>query len=251
LERPILFYDPISEPSRAVQWFALEASIELELRYTWLTRNQHRSVAFAAVNARRQVPALLDGEFALSEATAIIRYLAEIAKADPAWLGATPRERARVDLLLSWYHTNLRLRSTLEYFLPVLLMPCFGARRPGQDRVAQLRERAREAFAGLEELLGDAPFLGGDRPRVSDLLFASELYALDCDPERAAVLDGFDGVRRWAERLRARPGYAPTHTGWNAVVPLIAARLRDGAPAGAGAAWVAEACESALGLPPG
>jgi len=251
MQRPILFYDPISEPSRAVQWFALEAGVPLELRYTWLTRNHHRSAEFAAVNPRRQVPALLDGEFALSEATAIIRYLAETAKVDPAWLGTTVRERARMDLLLSWYHTNLRLRSTLEYFLPVLLMPCFGARRPAPDRVAQLRERAREALAGLEELLGDAPFLGGERPRVPDLLFASELYALDCDPDLAAVLDGFAGVRAWGERLRASPGYAATHAGWNAVVPLIAARLRDGAPAGAGAAWVAETCERGLGLPPG
>ena len=247
--RPTLFCDPISEPSRAVQWFALEAGIELELRYTWLTRNQHRSAAFAAVNPRRQVPALLDGDFALSEATAIIRYLAEVAKADPVWLGETTRARARVDLLLSWYHTNLRLRSTLEYFLPVLLVPCIGGPRLAQERVAQLRERAREALAGLEELLGGAPFLGGDRPRVPDLLFASELYALDCDPELPALLDGLGGVRGWAERLRARSGYAPTHAGWNAVAPLIAARLRDGVSAGAGAAWIADVCESALGIP--
>lgn len=243
---PILFYDPISEPSRAVQWFALEAGARLELRYTWLTRNEHRSAAFAAVNPRQQVPALLDGEFALSEATAIIRYLAETAKVDPAWLGASLRERARVDLLLSWYHTNLRLRSTLEYFLPVLLMPSFGARRPSPDRVAQLRQRAREALAGLEQLLGDAPFLGGERPCVPDLLFASELYALVCDPELAAVLDGFAGVRRWGERLRARPGYAVTHAGWKAIAPLIAARLRDGVREGAGTEWVAATCESVI-----
>ena len=250
MANPILFYDPISEPSRAVQWFALEAGVPLEIRYIWLTRNDHRSPEFAAVNPRRQVPALLDGDFALSEATAIMRYLAETARIEPAWLGETTRERARVDLLLSWYHTNLRLRSTLEYFLPVLLVPSFGAPRPGAERVTQLRQRARDALAGLEELLGSEPFLGGQRPRAPDLLFASELYALDCDPDLAAVLDGFAGVRRWADRLRERSGYTATHRAWNAVVPLIVARLRDGAPPGAGAAWIADACESALGLPP-
>ncbi len=250
MAKPILFYDPISEPSRAVQWFALEAGVPLEIRYTWLVRNDHRSPEFTAVNPRRQVPALLDGDFALSEATAIIRYLAETARVDPVWLGETTRERARVDLLFSWYHTNLRLRSTLEYFLPVLLVPCFGAPRPAPERVTQLRQRAREAIAGVEELLGGAPFLGGQRPHAPDLLFASELYALDCDPDLAEVLDGFAGVRCWSDRLQELSGYATVHQGWNAVLPMITARLKDGVPARAGAAWIADACESALGLPP-
>ena len=264
---PILFIDPISEPSRAVHWFALEAGVPLELRYVWLTRNQHQSAVFAAVNPRRQVPALLDGDFALSEGTAILRYLAATAGADPArprkrprsepqasearapaevWLGKTPRERARVDQLFSWYHTNLRLRSTLEYFLPALLVPSFGAPRPAPERIAKLRERARQSLEGMEELLAGRPYFGGEQPRASDLLLAAELYALDCDPTRAGLLEGLHGVSAWERRMRGLPGYAPTHAGWNAVVPMILARLRDGAPAGSGAAWIADACERAI-----
>jgi glutathione S-transferase len=247
VQRPILFHDPISEPSRAVQWFAREAGIPLELRCVFLTRNEHRTPGFAAVNPRRQVPALLDGDFALSEATAIIRYLAATAGADPVWLGKTPRERARVDLIFSWYHTNLRLRSTLEYFLPALLLPSFGAPRPAPERIAKLRERTREALAGMEDLLGGQAFFGGERPRASDLLLAAEFTALDCDPERDAMLEGLPGVCAWEQRLRKLPGYAPSHAGWNAVVPLILARLRNGVPGAAGAEWVADACERALG----
>jgi glutathione S-transferase len=245
--KPILFYDPISEPSRAVQWFALEAGVPLQIRYLWLTRNQHQGPEFAAVNPRRQVPALLDGDFALSEATAIIRYLAASAGVDPVWLGKTPRERARVDQLFSWYHTNLRLRSTLEYFLPALLVPSFGAPRPAPERMAKLRERARESLAGLEGFLAGAPYLGGEQPRACDLLLAAEFYALDCDPDRAALLEGLPDVCAWEQRMRGMSGYAPTHKGWNAVAPLVLARLRDGVPAGSGgAAWVADACERAI-----
>jgi glutathione S-transferase len=245
--KPVLFYDPISEPSRAVQWFALEAGVPLEIRYVWLTRNQHQSPEFAGVNPRRQVPALLDGDFALSEATAIVRYLAASAGVDPVWLGDTPRERARVDQLFSWYHTNLRLRSTLEYFLPVLLVPSFGAPRPAPERIAKLRERVRESLAGLEGFLAGEPYLGGKQPRASDLLLAAEFYALDCDPERAGLLEGFPDLCAWEQRMRGLSGYKPTHAGWNAVAPLVLARLRDGVPAGSGgAAWVADACERAI-----
>lgn len=42
MERPVLYHDPTSEPSRAVHWFALEAGIELDIEYTWLTRGEHR-----------------------------------------------------------------------------------------------------------------------------------------------------------------------------------------------------------------
>src|SRR5262245_18781605 len=243
---PILFVDPISEPSRAVHWFAVEAGIPLETRRVWLTRNEQHSPAFAAVNPRRQVPALLDGDFALSEGTAILRYLAATAGADPVWLGKTPREQARVDQIFSWYHTNLRLRSTLEYFLPALLVPSFGAPRPAPERLAKLRERARQSLEGMEELLAGSSWFGGEQPRASDLLLAAELYALDCDPDRSGLLEGLRGVCAWDQRMRGLPGYAPTHAGWNAVVPMILARLRDGAPAGSGAAWIADACERVI-----
>ena len=47
MEKPILFYDPISEPSRAVQWFALEGRRPLEIRYTGSRAQRHRSPEFA------------------------------------------------------------------------------------------------------------------------------------------------------------------------------------------------------------
>ena len=119
-----LFYDPTSEPCRAVHWFTLEAEIPVKLAYTWLTRDDHLKPALRAVNPRHQVPALRDGDFCLSEATAIMAYLAETAGQHEIWFGANARDRARVNLLLSWYHINPRQVLT-DHYLPVLLLPAY------------------------------------------------------------------------------------------------------------------------------
>jgi glutathione S-transferase len=75
---PLLFHDPTSEPSRAVHWFCLEAGIQVEVRHIFLTHNDHLRPDFLAINPHHQVPALVHDTLRLSEATAIMRYLAEI-----------------------------------------------------------------------------------------------------------------------------------------------------------------------------
>ncbi len=244
---PLLFHDPTSEPSRAVRWFALEASIPLRLRYIWLTRNEHLGAELLAVNPRHQVPALQHGAFCLSEATAIIRYLAEIAGDGGRWLGNTAHGRARINQLLSWYHTNLRLRGTLEYFLPVLLAPSYlGQTAPPRDRVVTLRGRVRETLDRIEQFLETGPFLAGDRITAPDLMFASEIFALDCDPDREDYLADLPRLSSWLDRLRALRSYGISHRPWNAVVPIVRQRLTDGVAPGCDPGWVADLCEQML-----
>ena len=249
---PILFHDPTSEPSRAVHWFALEASIPLRLRYIWLARNEHHGQELLAVNPRRQVPALRHGEFCLSEATAIIRYLAEIAGESARWLGETVRERARINQLLSWYHTNLRRRGTLEYFLPVLLAPGYlGEAAPPRDQADVLRSHLRAALQQVEEFLEPGQFLGGDRVMVPDLLFASDIFAFDCDPDRELYFADLPRVLSWLDRLRSLGDYETSHRAWNAVAPLVRQRLKNGVAPGSDPGWVAGTCEQVLGTSDG
>jgi glutathione S-transferase len=244
---PILFHDPTSEPSRAVHWFTLEAGITVAVRHIWLSRGQHLSPEFLLINPRHQVPAFREADFCLSEATAIIRYLAETHRAGAHWLGGTARERARVNQLLSWYHTNLRKKATLEYFLPVLLAPAYrGQPRPSDEVVRQLRHHLRAALEQVDEFLGSGPFLGATYLTVPDLLFASEIFALDCDHERDVYLTGLTRVVNWLDRLRGLGSYASSHGPWNAVVPMMQKKLRDGVASGSDPSWVADAAEAAI-----
>jgi glutathione S-transferase len=244
---PTLFHDPTSEPSRAVHWFALEAGVPIGLRYTWLTRGEHWGKELLAVNPRHQLPALRHGDFALSEATAIMRYLAEIGGVTDRWFGGPPRERARIEQLHSWYHTNLRLHGTLEYFLPVLLGPGYlGEAAPSGSQVDVLRRRLREVLEEVERFLEDGPYLAGERIAAPDFLFGADIFAFDCDPDRERYMAGLPRVSAWLDRLMELESWGMSHLAWNAVAPVVRQRLTEGvAPCDPG--WVAEVCERVLG----
>jgi glutathione S-transferase len=252
-EEAVLFHDPTSEPSRAVHWFALEAGIQLRLRHTWLTRNEHRGAELLQVNPRHQVPALRHGSFNLSEATAIIRYLAENhgAECEKEWLGRTIRERAEVNLRLSWHHSNVRRKVTLDYFLPVLLAPAYrGTPRPEPATREKLRRAFRECLDQLEGLLGGRSFVALDRMTVADVLIAVDLYALDADPERDGAFLHVPAVSAWLERLRKRRAHVDSHHLWNAVAVAMRKRLLHPVSGPADPGWIAALCEARMAQRP-
>lgn len=246
MNAPTLYTDPTSEPCRAVHWFCLEADIAIEIRHVWLARGEHHEAGFLALNPRHQVPVLQDGEFILSEASAIIRYLAETAGVD-AWFGMDRFSRARCNQLLSWHHTNLRLKATLNYFLPVLLRPAYlGADPPSPHEVLSLRVALRETLLQLQQFLGSRRFLGGEEPSVADLVIAADYFALDCDPAREEYASDLESLQAWVARLRLREAYRQSHRAWTAVAQEMRALLLHGRTHGSSPAWVATLCEETL-----
>lgn len=239
-----LFHDPTSEPSRAVHWFALEVGIDIELELTWLTRGEHRSPEYLEINPAHQVPVLRHGEFCLPEASAIMVYLAELAACTQSWLGESVTERANTHRFMSWHHTNTRKSITLDYALPVLLMPAYkGDPPPGAEKTAQLQDNIRGSLALLEGFLaGHGGFLGGTNPSIADLFIASDIFVLDADPVRDELIDPFTAVRHWLESLRKRPACTSSLAPWNAVTHRIRELLMNKEESERDPAWVAEFC---------
>jgi glutathione S-transferase len=147
-------------------------------------------------------------------------------------------------MLLSWCHTNLRLKVTLNYFLPVLLGPAYvAAPRPDPATVLRFRESFAETLRQLNSFLASQPFLAGPQATVPDLLYAADLCALDTDEEREAYLAPHEQLVSWLTRMRELPHFDTVHRQWNAVVPLIKDRLAGHSMATADPSWVADVCE--------
>src|SRR4029079_17101653 len=77
-ENPLkLYYHPVSTTCRPIMLFAAESGIKLDLALVDLFTGAHYKPDFLAVNPSPQVPVLDDGDFRLTESSAILKYLAE------------------------------------------------------------------------------------------------------------------------------------------------------------------------------
>jgi glutathione S-transferase len=68
---------------------------------------------------------------------------------------------------------------------------------------------ARTCIGELDRLLGDQPFLAGDRLSIADVMLAPQLDFFAATPEGRALLPG-TRVAGWLERMNARPSMRAT-----------------------------------------
>lgn len=100
-----LYYHPASTTSRIVQLFALDQGIALDYQVVDLFTGEHLKPDFARINPNCLVPVLEDGDFRLTECSAILKYLA-----DKVGSPAYPKElkaRARVHEMMDWFNSNI------------------------------------------------------------------------------------------------------------------------------------------------
>ncbi|MDY0835936.1 MULTISPECIES: glutathione transferase [unclassified Pseudomonas] len=96
-----------------------EKGLEFELLTLNLDTAENQTEAFAQLSLTGRVPTLVQGEFALSESSAITEYLEEVFPQVPVY-PAEPRQRARARQVQAWLRSDLmpirQERSTLVVF---------------------------------------------------------------------------------------------------------------------------------------
>ncbi len=68
-----LYFHPVSTVSRPVMLFASDNGIALDTQVVDLTKGEHLQDAYGAINPSRLVPVLKDGDFRLTESSAILK----------------------------------------------------------------------------------------------------------------------------------------------------------------------------------
>ena len=198
-----------SPNSRRVRIFLAEKGICASLVPVDLGEKEQFSEAYARINPRRVVPALVlrDGT-AIGEVPAILRYLEESYPRNPM-LGTTPKDKALV--------TMWERRMELEGFAAVMETVRNGAAGlkgraiaglHGYEQIPALVDRGRKRVADfhsdLELRLSSVPFVAGDQFTVADITaivtidFATKALGLPIPEHNAAS-------RRWHDVVSARP----------------------------------------------
>ena len=169
-----LYYHPISTTSRPVMLFAAESGIPLELQVVDLFTGEHVQPPYSALNPNKLMPTLEDGDFILTENSAILKYLAD--KIDSPAYPKDLQQRARVNERMDW--TSTQLCSDLVYALVYPQIFDAHKRRSDEAQAATLergKERAQAWLKVLDEhVLGAGNnYLCGDAITIADYHAAS------------------------------------------------------------------------------
>jgi glutathione S-transferase len=170
-----------------------------------LAKLEHKTAKFSTVNPFQIIPALeLDDGAVIGESIAICRYFEELYP-EPNLFGATPLERARVEM---W-------QRRVEWHLLLPIAQVFRHTHPHMAKLeepqiaewaAANRPRALRNMTIFDGVLRDRPFVAGGRFTVADI---TGLVALDfARSARISVPPELANLHRWHEALRARPSAA-------------------------------------------
>lgn len=195
-----LYAHPISTTSRAVLLFVAESDLEVDHRTIDLFTGEHRAEAFLAVNPSGLLPVLVDGEFRLTESSAILKYLADLINS-PAYPSAL-RLRARINERMDWINTNLYRSFGYDLVYPQIFPPY---RRRSDEAQAALLEwgaaKSRDWLRVLDQsLIGpNQAYLCGDKITIADYLGAAFVTigeAIGCS------FAAYPNIRRWLANMR-------------------------------------------------
>jgi glutathione S-transferase len=208
------FYHPVSTTCRPIMQFAAESGITLDMQVVDLFKGEHLAEAFGAVNPSRQVPVLEDGDFRLTECSAILKYLADQINS-PAY-PKDLKKRARVNESMDWFNTGLSRDLSYGLIYPQVLPHLKRADEKVQAAtIAWGQEKSRNWLKILDQsLLGPRnAFVCGDAITLADYLGAAyltvgEVIRLDYSP--------WPNVSRWLGTMKARPSWAKVNEGFYA-----------------------------------
>lgn len=213
-----LFYDPISTTSRAVTLFIAQAGIEVELVHVNLLAGEQLGEAFRALNPNGKVPVLRDGDFVLTECSAILKHIADVADS-PAY-PADFKARSRVNERMDWFNTGFSHCANYGLAYPAL-SPMFRLDNP--EAQAAVEHRARDQTARMFEILdrhliGENPFVCGQDLTIADCLGAAYVSLMDLVDYD---LRPYPNIGRWMATMRAQPGWTETYAAFEGLLDAL------------------------------
>jgi glutathione S-transferase len=201
----IVYGSSLSPFVRKVLAFAAEKGMELELQPVAPGTDD---ADFLEASPFRKIPGFRDGDFAISDSSAIIHYL-ETVQPEPAMIPADAKDRARVIWFEEFADTILAACGGRMFYNRIVAPRFLG--KEGDLAVADAAEREElpPLLDYLERMVDGRTWLVGDRLTLADIAVASPFanfrhLGIPIDPQRHPRLCA------WVKSILARPSFA----GW-------------------------------------
>jgi glutathione S-transferase len=199
----IVYGSSLSPYVRKVLAFASEKGIEVECRPIGIG---DRSPEFREASPFGKMPGFRDGDFAISDSTAIVTYL-EALQPEPALIPAEPRARART-IWFDEFSDTIMMACGGKMFFNRVVAPRF-LQREGDLAAADKAEQEElpPILDYLETVIPESGFLVEDRLTLADIAIASPFanfrhMGLNCLADRPKLA-------AYVDAILSRPSCAP------------------------------------------
>ena len=200
----ILFGPSASPYSRKVLVFAAEKGLDFEHR-PGAGPASPPDPEFLAASPFRKIPALKDGDFTLSDSSAIVAYIEKV-KPDPVLIPHEAKAHARA-IWFDEYADTILGAAVLKIFFNRVIGPMLGLPHDPALADAAQRNELPPALNYLEGVIPASGFLVEDRLTLADISVGSVLVNLghlQLGPDPAS----HPKVAAYASKLLARPSFA-------------------------------------------
>jgi len=214
-----LYMHPVSMTSRPIRLFIAENGMNVDEQVVDLFTGEHYKESYTSINPNHLVPVLEDGDFRLTESSAILKYLADKI-GSPAY-PKDLKQRARVNEMMDWLNTNFYREYAYNLIYPQLFPHM---KRPSDEVQKATLEWGKERAKGWLQILNDhwiganRQYLCGDQVTIADYLGAAfvtlgEIVRCDFSP--------YPNVQRWLgnmKKLKSWPKVNEVFEGYKASV---------------------------------
>jgi len=201
-----LYMHPVSNTSRPIMLYIADNNLDIEEYTIDLMKGEHHQEPYISLNPNRQVPTLVDGDFILSESSAILKYLAD--KFDLPTYPKDLKKRAKVNEVMDWFNTGFYR----DYGYGVVYPQIFPHHKRPSDEIqagtiAWGKERTRFWLKVLNDhyLGNDNKYLVGDELTIADYFGAA---LLTCGEPIRAEFTAYPNIQAWLERIEKLPNWA-------------------------------------------
>lgn len=176
----------------ALQWTGQPFDVEL------LTRETLKAPEFLKINPAGSVPAMVDGDFVLTQNAAIMGYIADSYPQAGLAGDGSPRQRAEANRWLAFVNSDVH-----PAFTPLFAPGKFIADEGQKEALAAAAHlRLRALFETADRQLADKPWLAGFRSYADPYFYITLRWAQGMKVD----LSGLEHLAAYKTRMDADPG---------------------------------------------
>lgn len=199
-----LYMHPASTMCRPILQFIADNNIAMDFQVIDIFTGEHMREPFASLNPSKLIPVLEDGDFRLTECSAILKYLADKI-ASPAY-PKDLKQRARVNEAMDWFNSQFYRDYGYGLIYPQLFPNLKRATEEAHNGAVNWgKDNAQRWLRVLNDhMLGKSKYLCGDDITIADYFGGAIIQVgevIRCN------LKAYPNISRWLDAIKSRPSY--------------------------------------------